>query len=609
MYLWFCRKFPIVFAAWIVLGAMLVPAVAAPAQEGKVVYDVDVIGLKDGSARDLFKETSILLRQKKDPPAAFAILQQWIQKDIRTLGKILRARGFYAGRVSYQIDRRVDPARISLLVDPGPQYTIASVTLGLKAPEGEAPEGEAPESEVPDRAALETFLPKVGSAATSARILLAEKDILARLPNIGFPFAARGERKVIVRHADKAADVYYTIDTGPRVRFGPVRYRGLKTVSPGFLDRLLPWRRGDIYDDRKVSEYRADLAATSLFASVRVTLEKPDAEGRAPMVVTVAEAKQRSYGGGVSYSSTDGFGANIFWEHRNFLGTGERLRATATGTEIQQGVSANLTIPAFLRHDQKLIVDFSLLRDAPDAYTSYGVNTSAAIERALNHIWSVALGGSLEYNNIRDIVGRRNFYLAGALASVRRDSTNDLLDPRTGSRTFLTVRPYIGNQGGIFEFVVGELSGSLYVPLDHRRRYVIAARAKVGTIWGAELTRLPADKRFYAGGGQSVRGFGYQLAGDLDANGNPVGGRSLVEVGAEFRVKLTDTIGVVPFIEGGRAFANRIPKVTDNLFWGAGLGLRYYTSFAPVRLDVGFPLNPRAGDASFQVYVSLGQSF
>jgi len=199
--------------------------------------------------------------------------------------------------------------------------------------------------------------------------------------------------------------------------------------------------------------------------------------------------------------------------------------------------------------------------------------------------------------------------LVGGLASVRRDSTDDLLDPRRGSRAFVTVRPYIGEQNGLLEFVIGEFSGSLYVPLDDAQRYVIAGRAKLGSIFGAGLERLPADKRFYAGGGQSVRGFAYQLAGDLDDAGDPVGGRSLLEVGAELRVQVTERIGVVPFVEGGRAFDRRIPRFGRELFWGAGIGVRYYTDFAPVRLDVAFPLNPRDRDNGFQIYVSLGQSF
>ncbi|RMF08665.1 MAG: hypothetical protein D6763_09525, partial [Alphaproteobacteria bacterium] len=292
----------------LVLVGAFVPSAIAREHAGRVVYDVDIAGLGDGAARDLFKETSTLLRRRDDPPAAFAILQQWIQKDIRTLQKILRARGYYAGRVSYQVDRRVDPVRIEFLVDTGPQYKIKSAELVLHGHEV----GDAVRTD------LHAYLPVAGEPATATRILVAEKDILARLPNVGFPLAKRRDRQVVIRHADRTAHLHYEIDPGPLVRFGAVEFRGAKDVEVRYLERLLPWREGDIYDDRLMADLRENLAATSLFSAVTASLGKPDADGRAPVLVTLEEAPHRSYGGGAGYSSGDGFGASVFWEHRNF---------------------------------------------------------------------------------------------------------------------------------------------------------------------------------------------------------------------------------------------------------------------------------------------------
>ena len=138
----------------------------------------------------------------------------------------------------------------------------------------------------------------------------------------------------------------------------------------------------------------------------------------------------------------------------------------------------------------------------------------------------------------------------------------------------------------------------------------VAAFAAVSSIQGVSLADLPADKRIYAGGGGSIRAYGYQMAGPLDANGNPIGGRSALEVSLEARIKLTKTIGIVPFLEAGTVTDSALPGFGDRLFVGAGIGLRYYTSFGPVRLDIATPLNRRDGvDDLVQVYISLGQAF
>ena len=106
-----------------------------------------------------------------------------------------------------------------------------------------------------------------------------------------------------------------------------------------------------------------------------------------------------------------------------------------------------------------------------------------------------------------------------------------------------------------------------------------------------------------------VRGYSYQKAGPLDSAGNPIGGTSSLELGMELRVKITETIGVVPFLEAGNVYDSVLPRPGDGLRYGTGVGLRYYTPIGPVRFDVAVPLNKRPEDDSFQIYVSIGQAF
>ena len=138
---------------------------------------------------------------------------------------------------------------------------------------------------------------------------------------------------------------------------------------------------------------------------------------------------------------------------------------------------------------------------------------------------------------------------------------------------------------------------------------LLALKGVVGTIGGANRDDVPADLRFYAGGGGSIRGYPYQKVGPLEDH-EPKGGRSLVEVSAEVRFKITEKIGLVAFLDGGNAFASSFPDPGETLRWGAGGGVRYYTPVGPLRLDVGVPLERREGiDDPYQVYISLGQAF
>ena len=76
------------------------------------------------------------------------------------------------------------------------------------------------------------------------------------------------------------------------------------------------------------------------------------------------------------------------------------------------------------------------------------------------------------------------------------------------------------------------------------------------------------------------------------------------------RMRVTDEIGIVPFVEGGNVWDSNVPQPADPLRWAAGLGLRYYTPIGPARIDFAVPLNKRKNiDDAFQVYFSLGQAF
>jgi translocation and assembly module TamA len=164
------------------------------------------------------------------------------------------------------------------------------------------------------------------------------------------------------------------------------------------------------------------------------------------------------------------------------------------------------------------------------------------------------------------------------------------------------------------------IEGTVYYPISDR--LVIAGRARAGSIFGIARDDLAPSRRYYGGGGGSVRGYGFQRLGPLepvsslvpDDEGNinladlrPVGGRSLNEFALEARYRFGN-FGIVPFIDAGNSYESTFPTGSD-LRFGAGIGGRFYTNFGPFRIDVATPLNPRPGDGKIAIYLSLGQAF
>ena len=200
-----------------------------------------------------------------------------------------------------------------------------------------------------------------------------------------------------------------------------------------------------------------------------------------------------------------------------------------------------------------------------------------------------------------------DFSLLGVVGGVRWDDTTSALDPTSGYRASVTATPYWSIQDGS-TFTRLLAVGSTYLDVTGDARGVLALRGALGATLGATRDEITLDKRFYSGGGGSVRGYTYQSIGPRDAGNRPIGGASLLELGAEWRQRISGPWGGVAFVEAGSVSEDSFPGSGDFRI-GAGLGLRYQTAIGPIRVDVGVPLNPERGDPAYALYVGIGQAF
>jgi len=539
---------------------------------------------------------------KDRPPATMLGLRRRADGDGQLLARVLASRGYYSGSTDISIETLVKPVKVIVAVTPGPRYTLTRYDIAF------TPDHKPPPEFKPDLGALGLV---IGAPAESAKIVDAEPRLLAQLAKQAHPLARVINRKVLADRDKATLTATVTVDAGPEARFGPAEISGLTSVNEDFVRRHIPWRQGDRYDAEKLAELRRSLTDMRLFSSINIKPgTKLDARDELPVTIALSEGKPRSVGVGASYSTNEGPGGKLFWEHRNLFGSGEQLRVEANGSFIDRSGTVDFRKPDFLAVDQNLLANLYLRDQTTEAYTSRNVGGGPAIERRFDKYYTASAGLNVERSRVDDNVGTRDFFLVGLPLSLKRDTTDNLLDPTTGTRAALTSTPFLSALGSDLTFFTNRLAGSAYQKLDKAGRVVLAGRAGLGSIVGQTLNALPGDKRLYAGGGGSVRGYAYQLAGPLDAGLDPTGGRSEYDFGAEARVRIGEDWGVVPFIEAGRAYTAVFPDFSRGPLWSAGLGLRYYTSIGPIRLDLAVPLSRRREvDSRFQIYISLGQAF
>jgi translocation and assembly module TamA len=579
---------------------------ATPEQPGAgaadLRYEIAVEGVDDDALRQLLEDVSETKRLIDRPPPSLARLRRRAEDDKAKLLQVLRSEGYYRGDVTVAMNSSARPIKVTFKVNLGPLYRLQSVSIEIEPPD--------PALVVPTAGEIGLDL---GEPAAAQTILDAEKALLDRVLAQGYALAAVSPRRAVVDHDTESMDLTLRLNPGPLTRFGPVNIVGLDTVEEDFAAKRLDWREGQLITPERLAEARASLRETGLFSTVQIALgETPDKDGQVPVTVDLTERKHRSVGLGVRYRTDEGPGGSASWEHRNIFGRGESVEVELDGSFIGAFLIGSFRKPDFGRRNQALLADVKLAYDDTDAFKTKSARGRVGLERQLGEGMKLQAGLSFLGQEVEDKAtdeGSETFGLLSLPAQFDWDRSNDALDPSKGGRLRVANEPFVDVIGNGLLFNKARVDYSHYVEVLAVPQVVLAGRTSVGSMVGESRADIPANLRFYAGGGGSVRGFGYQLAGQLNDDDDPIGGRSLLELSGEARVRVTESIGVVAFVDAGTVYSSTVPDFSETLRIGAGPGLRYFSPIGPLRLDVGFPLNPRNSDDTWQLYISIGQAF
>ncbi|MEO1647724.1 MAG: BamA/TamA family outer membrane protein [Pseudomonadota bacterium] len=554
--------------------------------------------------------------------------------DEQLLADMLRTYGYYDGEVIRQLsggrrdrnlasdnaesrsrarDNALNP-QVRFDIIPGIQYTVGSVDFGAL--------DTLEPSEVSDLASAFEVTP--GDPLYSDRIAQEAGDLRLALADRGYPFAVVDEPSILVDHSRREGDITVPTQPGGVYEFGAIVSDDPEFLSNAHLSKVARFEPGDIYQASLQSDLRRAVLATGLVSSVAVIPRETrapsaDQPGEVALDVALDRAPLRTISGGIGYGTEEGVRLEAGWEHRNlFPPEGALLVRAIAGTQ-EQLASVGFRRSNFRARDQILTIDayFSDLdTDAIDART---IALRGTFERVSNLLFqkqfSWALGAEILRSEERNStffdtpVPRQTYVIGGLFGRALLDGSDDLLDPTRGFRAALEIAPDVSRTQGETS-VYTRLGGDLihYQPVG---RHVLAGRAHLETIVGAGLTDIAPSRRLYAGGGGSVRGYAFQAIGPRDEFGNPTGGRSLAEFSLEARIRtglLDGSIDLVPFVDAGSVSTSPTPDF-GVIRLGAGLGVRYRTSFGPIRVDVGVPLNPDQFDSAVAVYISIGQAF
>lgn len=503
--------------------------------------------------------------------------------------RLLRSQGYYAATVTPALGAERQPV---LRIETGPRFRISSVAA------------ETGGDEDAQAVALDAIELPLQDPLVAQAVIDAEARGLHALQAGGWPDAAVGERDVVVDHAASTSQITFRYAPGPWSTYGEIS-RETGAWRPEFIARMSPLEPGAPASREDLLTYQRRLDALDSVRSARVSLGEVGEDGHRPVEIELTPSARHSIETGLSYSTSEGAGGTARWIRRNLLGSDETLTLTGNLATLNQSVGAQVSRPHWRRYDQTLFVHTELKSEDTDAYSQDQAEIGAEVTREDGRRLYGA-GVRLDWSDVTDAAGQRQVITAALDLVAGYDSRNDPLDPTAGIRGLVQVTPATTLGDCECQYLRLEMRGSAYHGLSEN--LVAATRVRLGSVLGTTATSMPADQRFYAGGGGSARGFDYQSLSPLAADGTPFGGTSVVETSLELRWRVRERWGVVGFVDSAMAADTSQPDFSQ-IRSSAGVGLRYYFDFAPVRVDIATPLDRRDGEDPFQIYFSLGQAF
>ncbi|HEX8841791.1 MAG TPA: BamA/TamA family outer membrane protein [Sphingomicrobium sp.] len=574
-------------------------------------YTIAIEGLAAiGNSEELlkaFRQQSALEADRKDPANA-AQIERRSRADADLLAELLRSQGYYDAVVEPSTATADHVVQVTLAAEPGPQYRFASVDLpGLDAAGADAAK------------LRQTFAVKAGDPVIAQDVIDAGLALRTALGEEGFAGAEIGDQDIQINHQTHLATLSLPVNPGPVARIGTIHVSGRPPFSPRHIATIARFRRGDTFKRSKIDDLRRALINTSLVSSADIQLVPVDSGRTVDLNVRLEPAPSHTIAGELGYGTGEGVRIEGSWTDRNFFNPEGALTLRGIAGTSEQLAGVQLRRSNFLRRDQVLNLQASAAHRKFQAYEARTIQLLGNIERQSNFIWQKKWtwtgGGEFLATDERGVFSpagikdTKTFLIAALPLGLGYDGSDSLLDPTRGFRLSGRLSPEISFHGGHKTYARMQFDASAYRPISDR--VVAAGRVRLGTIVGAGVFDMAPSRRFYAGGGGSVRGYGYQRLGPKDVDGDPIGGRGLTEFALEARIRLKQfggNFGLVPFFDGGSLSTGTRPGFRDWKF-GAGIGVRYYSTFGPIRVDLGVPLNREQGDGPVAVVVSLGQAF
>lgn len=537
-----------------------------------------------------------------DPPESARQRASFVASARRRVERSLQALGHYSPEISIDVQRTEPAWKVTISVDPGEPVRIRDVTVQLLGP-------AAADSGFDEVLASVPFRP--GDVLRHDTYENYKRMLLATGQRRGYFDGKLVHSRVAVETGAGRADVELRYESGRRYRFGELQYDESR-ISSAQIEALRTFQTGDYFSQARMQELQAQLQRTGFFSGVLLTPELRQSEdGSIPLNLTLYPAKRHSFDVGIGYSTDTEERVSLTWRTPkiNRFGHSQETRLEYSPINPSGRIAYNipLTHPIndFLQLSARL--EDNEFGDIDSQQQELGVRREIRAERWTTGYSLRNLSESWEL--LQD--SRTNDYLLPGFSLSRRDRVGSLVNPSRAFSQFYQLEAASASAGSDVDLLRATARFGYIFSLTPDHRVVSRAELGLALLSDSDRLDLAPSLNFFAGGPQSIRGYGYQSVGNEvtvtreggDTATLVVGGDRMVTASIEYQYYFNRNWRGALFLDGGDAF----DEGEFDLHLGAGFGVHYLTPVGAVRLELANPITEDKPD--WRIHFAIGAEF
>ena len=548
----------------------------------------------DGLSRE--QRTNVLAfltieQQRKANDLTKRRVQRYHQRAPGEISLALQPYGYYNPVIDASLEDDDDGWIARYNIDPGEPTLISHLDVRIEGPGEQEPAIVKAASNLP--VALGKQL--VHAEYEKARQLLRTVAL-----NAGYREARYTQHEVRVYQARNEAEIALHLATGEKAFFGPVTFSG-GNITEERLRRYIPFEEGEVWSTQQLLELQRGLVGSGYFSAVDIVPQPESAiDNHVPIEVSLVPNKLQRYSFGLGFSTNFGIQGTVDWLHRRINHYGHRLGAELSVSPVRQDISTTYSIP--LADPRTDVLEFSAIyRNEETTDVNSEITELRASRNFQRGEWRevLSLGYKHEVDDLADSRGVSNMLIPRATWTLVR--ADDRLHAGDGYRVDLETSGAAEAVLSDATFLQGIVRGKLVRSVGEKGRLIM--RGEMGATATNDFEDLPASNRFFTGGDNSVRGYAYKSLGPVNEEGELIGGKYLLVGSAEYDYNVFGDWFVAAFYDAGNAY-NDSP---DNIFSGAGVGIRWSSPVGMVRVDVANALSD--DDRPWRLHITFGPDF